>query len=131
MSNSGKPEPALLIVDANRAFFVEGHGSSSLPGLLGKHGGAAAIAVAAAPVVRILRLIGSIIVSLLEWAHSSSMRRLLQRDAAANTYLETTYTAEHNRRFAIAPAAPEDFHLSSADLIGSRQGRGFRKNGMR
>ena len=30
----------------------------------------------------------------------------------ANTYLETTYTAEHNRRFAIAPAAPEDFHLA-------------------
>jgi hypothetical protein len=32
--------------------------------------------------------------------------------AAANTYLETTYTADHNRRFAIAPAAPEDFHLA-------------------
>src|SRR6202521_3377607 len=32
--------------------------------------------------------------------------------AGANTYLETTYTAEHNRRFAIAPAAPEDFHLA-------------------
>ena len=32
--------------------------------------------------------------------------------AAANTYLETTYTADHNRRFAIAPAAPEHFHLA-------------------
>jgi transposase len=32
--------------------------------------------------------------------------------AAANTYLETTYTAEHNRRFAIPPTAPEDFHLA-------------------
>lgn len=32
--------------------------------------------------------------------------------AAANAYLETTYTADHNRRFAIAPAAPEDFHLA-------------------
>jgi hypothetical protein len=32
--------------------------------------------------------------------------------AVANTYLETTYTAEHNRRFAIAPAAPENFHLA-------------------
>ena len=32
--------------------------------------------------------------------------------AAANQYLETTYTEEHNRRFAIAPAAPEDFHLA-------------------
>jgi transposase len=31
--------------------------------------------------------------------------------AAADAYLETTYTADHNRRFAIAPAAPEDFHL--------------------
>ena len=32
--------------------------------------------------------------------------------AAADAYLETTYTADHNRRFAIAPAAPEDFHLT-------------------
>ena len=32
--------------------------------------------------------------------------------AAADAYLETTYTADHNRRFAIAPAAPEDFHLA-------------------
>jgi len=31
--------------------------------------------------------------------------------AAADAYLEATYTADHNRRFAIAPAAPEDFHL--------------------
>jgi transposase len=32
--------------------------------------------------------------------------------AAANAYLEARYTAEHNRRFARAPRAPEDFHLS-------------------
>jgi transposase len=32
--------------------------------------------------------------------------------AAANAYLETTYTADHNRRFAISPTAPEDFHLA-------------------
>jgi helix-turn-helix protein len=32
--------------------------------------------------------------------------------AAADAYLETTYTADHNRRFAIAPTAPEDFHLA-------------------
>jgi hypothetical protein len=32
--------------------------------------------------------------------------------AVANRYLETTYTAEHNRRFAIAPASPENFHLA-------------------
>ena len=37
MSNNGKPEPASSIVDANGAFFVEGHGSSSLPSLLSKH----------------------------------------------------------------------------------------------
>ena len=33
MSSNGKPEPASS-VDANGAFFVEGHGSSSLPSLL-------------------------------------------------------------------------------------------------
>jgi hypothetical protein len=32
--------------------------------------------------------------------------------AGANRYLETTYTAEHNQRFAIAPAAAENFHLA-------------------
>lgn len=31
--------------------------------------------------------------------------------AAADQYLEATYTADHNRRFAILPAAPEDFHF--------------------
>jgi transposase len=31
--------------------------------------------------------------------------------AAADRYLEATYTADHNRRFAILPAAPEDFHF--------------------
>ena len=29
---------------------------------------------------------------------------------AANEYLESEYLAEHNRRFAHAPAAPEDYH---------------------
>ena len=34
--------------------------------------------------------------------------------ALANTYLETTHTAEHNRRFAITPAARKNFHLRRA-----------------
>ena len=34
--NNGKPERGLLIADANGAFFVEGHGSASLPSLLSK-----------------------------------------------------------------------------------------------
>ena len=37
-------------------------------------------------------------------------RRGLTTYAAADAYLETAYTADHNRRFATAPAAPEDFH---------------------
>ncbi len=49
--------------------------------------------------------------------HQDRLGKKLRRQGAttyavANTYLETTYTAEHNRRFAIAPAAPEDFHLA-------------------
>ena len=32
--------------------------------------------------------------------------------AAADAYLEATYTADHNRRFAVPPTAPEDFHLA-------------------
>lgn len=49
--------------------------------------------------------------------HQDRLVKKLRRQGAttytvANTYLETTYTAEHNRRFAIAPAAPEDFHLA-------------------
>jgi transposase len=49
--------------------------------------------------------------------HQDRLVKKLRRQGAttyavANTYLETTYTAEHNRRFAIAPAAPEDFHLT-------------------
>ena len=31
---------------------------------------------------------------------------------AANTFLETDYWAEHNRRFTQGPASPEDFHLA-------------------
>jgi len=39
------------------------------------------------------------------------LRRLEVADAAAaNTVLEQTYLPEHNRRFAVAPASPEDFH---------------------
>jgi transposase len=39
------------------------------------------------------------------------LRRLGIADApAANTFLETTYLPEHNRRFAVAPASAEDFH---------------------
>jgi transposase len=39
------------------------------------------------------------------------LRRLgIQTDTAANAYLEATYTATHNARFACAPAAAEDFH---------------------
>ena len=39
------------------------------------------------------------------------LRRLGIADAtAANTFLETTYLPEHNRRFAVVPASAEDFH---------------------
>jgi len=39
------------------------------------------------------------------------LRRLsIADDAAANTFLETTYWPQHHARFAQAPAAPEDFH---------------------
>lgn len=39
------------------------------------------------------------------------LRRLGIADAAAaNTYLDTVYLPEHNRRFAHAPASAEDFH---------------------
>lgn len=49
--------------------------------------------------------------------HQDRLVKKLRRQGAttyavANTYLETTYTAEHNRRFAIAPASPENFHLA-------------------
>lgn len=37
-------------------------------------------------------------------------RHAVATDAAANQFLETTYWAEHNARFAHPPAAPEDFH---------------------
>jgi hypothetical protein len=48
--------------------------------------------------------------------HQDRLVKKLRRHGAttyvvANAYLETTYIAEHNRRFAMAPAAPEDFHL--------------------
>lgn len=32
--------------------------------------------------------------------------------AAANTFLDAEYWADHNRRFAQAPAAPDDFHMA-------------------
>jgi transposase len=32
--------------------------------------------------------------------------------AAANTFLETAYWAEHNQRFAHSPASPDDFHVA-------------------
>lgn len=39
------------------------------------------------------------------------LRRHGIRDAAAaNAFLEQTYLPEHNRRFVVAPASPEDFH---------------------
>lgn len=39
------------------------------------------------------------------------LRRLGISDAtAANAFLDTTYLPEHNRRFAQAPASPDDFH---------------------
>lgn len=39
------------------------------------------------------------------------LRRLGISDApAANQFLAQTYLPEHNRRFAVAPASPEDFH---------------------
>src|SRR5262249_25072188 len=39
------------------------------------------------------------------------LRRLRIADAeAANTFLETSYLPEHNRRFAVAPRSAEDFH---------------------
>jgi len=39
------------------------------------------------------------------------LRRLAIADAtAANAFLETTYLPEHNTRFAVVPAAAEDFH---------------------
>jgi transposase len=41
------------------------------------------------------------------------LRRQDIRDvAAANTFLDTEYWADHNRRFAQAPAAADDFHLA-------------------
>jgi transposase len=40
------------------------------------------------------------------------LRRLGIADlATANRYLETTYWADHNRRFAQPPASPDDFHV--------------------
>ena len=49
--------------------------------------------------------------------HQDRLVKKLRRQGAttyavANRYLETTYTADHNRRCAIAPAAPENFHLA-------------------
>jgi hypothetical protein len=54
-----------------------------------------------------------------ERAHGTHQDRLVKKMrrqglttyAAADAYLETTYTAAHNGRFATEPAAPEDFHL--------------------
>src|SRR5678815_3749067 len=55
----------LLIGDANGAFFVQRHGSSSLPNLLTKHSPRCGHHLAAAPVFSILRLIESTIGALL------------------------------------------------------------------
>jgi transposase len=44
------------------------------------------------------------------------VKKLRRKDiadvAAANAFLETEYWAEHNRRFAQAPASPDDFHVA-------------------
>jgi transposase len=37
-------------------------------------------------------------------------RRTISEAATANVFLETTHWADHNARFAQAPASPEDFH---------------------
>jgi hypothetical protein len=37
-------------------------------------------------------------------------RRTISDAATANVFLETTHWADHNARFAQAPASPEDFH---------------------
>jgi transposase len=47
--------------------------------------------------------------------HQDRLVKKLRRQAiadveAANAFLEREYWAEHNRRFAVAPAAPDDFH---------------------
>ena len=40
------------------------------------------------------------------------LRRMGIADVAtANTFLQTTYWADHNRRFAQAPASADDFHV--------------------
>lgn len=39
-------------------------------------------------------------------------RRGITDMATANTFLETTYWADHNRRFAQAPASADDFHVA-------------------
>jgi hypothetical protein len=39
-------------------------------------------------------------------------RKGLADVAAANAFLETVYWREHNRRFAQAPASPDDFHVA-------------------
>ena len=40
-------------------------------------------------------------------------RKQLGTYATANEFLQTEYLAEHNRRFAVAAAAPEDYHRST------------------
>ncbi|MPZ21788.1 MAG: ISNCY family transposase [Luteitalea sp.] len=46
------------------------------------------------------------------------LRRLAITEAtAANAFLETTYLAEHNARFAQAPASPDDFHRRTPSRV--------------
>jgi hypothetical protein len=46
------------------------------------------------------------------------LRRLgIADDAAANAFLETTYLAEHNARFAQAPASTDDFHRRTPSRV--------------
>jgi hypothetical protein len=40
-------------------------------------------------------------------------RRGIAEVAAANAFLEAEYWPEHNRRFAVAPASPDDFHAGA------------------
>ncbi|MFN2572260.1 MAG: ISNCY family transposase [Gemmatimonadales bacterium] len=49
--------------------------------------------------------------------HQDRLVRKLRRQgiadlAAANAFLETAYWADHNQRFARAPASPDDFHVA-------------------
>jgi transposase len=52
------------------------------------------------------------------WTHQDRLVKKLRRKGivdveAANAFLETEYWADHNRRFAQAPAAADDFHVAA------------------